>query len=209
LSNTRYSISELATAQAVGTFEAGKTVTIKIINAATDTEEVLTDDACDPLADDPTTYRWSFSNLDTLPADFTQYIYIMTDDSTTPVVKKEMVDCLGWVQAVEEGLPEADICKITANIFEADGIGAIEPNDLFDPNKMNYMEIIGSYYANQRYFKTGKYKPSLDQISDGFVYWLMPQGATVNVKVDSISVQASKLVVPNQPTIDLNDFINP
>jgi hypothetical protein len=209
MANTRYTFSELLTAQAIGVFSAGKTVTIEVIDPATDTKETLISAACTPLTDDPAVYVWPFSNLQTLPAVFTQLEYVMTDNSTPAQKRREMIDCGGWVELVvtpSTGVPPADTCKITTTLFQPDGSCVMDTNDLFPDNQDNHIELRNPYFGNSRYFKLGKYKPSYDQLL-GIAFWVMPQGATVDVKVDSIGVGKKDLVVPASVSIDLAAWI--
>ena len=205
MANTRYTISELATTQAAGIFETGKTVTIQVYNADTGASETLLTSTCDEIGSTGV-FRWEFSNLQTMPAGFTQYLYIMTDNSTPAISRREMVDVAGWVQNLGEGLIPANTCKITFNIYNADGLCAIEPNDLFDPSLSNYIELKGSFFGNSRYFKLGQYRPNYDQ-SSAQAFFIMPQGATIDIVLNTIGINATNITVPSQDTIDLNALL--
>jgi hypothetical protein len=202
---TRFTLSELSSAVARGKFTTLDTVTITLYRNTTGTAETLDTANCTEIGTTGHFY-WEFSNITTAPTDYSDYLWIMSNG--TPAQDQHGNYIFGgWPEYIEATLPDADICKITAKIFEADGDGKIEPNDLFDPLKKNYIEIKSSYYANSRYFKLDKYKPSLDQINDGLIYWLMPQGATVDIRSETIGVNETGLTVPLQSTIDLNTWI--
>lgn len=210
MSNTRYTFAELLVAQAIGKFTTGKAVTIQVINAKTGVAETLTSNVCTEILTSGV-FTWQFSNLQTVPAVFTQYLYIMTDNSPTPVERREMVDTGGWVELIAgSGSPiPADTCKITTTLFQPDGSCVIDPNDLYnrEQNLDNYIAINDPYFANSRYFRIGQYQPSYDQLI-GQAFWVMPQGATVDVKIDIIGVQQTGITVPNDVTIDLNALLN-
>lgn len=207
MSNTRYNFTELLSAQAVGTFETGKTVTIQVINAKTGVAETLTQNACSEILSTGV-FTWEFSDLDTFPAVFTQYLYIMTDNSATPVQRKEMLDSGGWVESLPGALIPADLCKITVNLSESDGVCAVDINTLMMDNNGNTMEIADKYFANTRYFKVGdKIKPSYDFLA-GQAYWIFPQGASVNIDLQTFKVTEKVKTVPSQSEITLNDWLN-
>lgn len=208
MSNTRYTFVELLTHPAIGTFSTGKIVTIQVINAKTRVAETLTSNVCTELLTSGI-FVWEFGNLQTLPATFTQYAYIMTDNSATPVKRRELVDTGGWVELIAGSLIPENMCKITTTLFQADGACIIDPNDLYnrDQNLDNYIELKESYFADSRYFKLGQYQPSYDQLF-GKAFWIMPQGATVDVKIDIIGVTETGIVIPDQTTIELNAWLN-
>lgn len=209
MSNTRYTFAELLNAQAIGIFSTGKTVTIQVIDAKTGVAETLTSNACTEILSSGV-FVWEFSKLQTLPAVFTQYLYIMTDNSATPVKRREMVDTGGWVELVvtpSTGVPPANTCKIFTTLFQPDGTCVMDPNDLYNQTNDNFIDLKNSYFANSRYFRVGQYQPSYDQLL-GQAYWVMPQGAAIDVKVDSIGVNETDLTVPDDVTVELNALIN-
>ena len=207
MANTRYNFTELVNAQAVGIFETGKTVTIEVYDARTGLAETLTTNACTEIGTTGV-FVWEFSNLDTLPSAFTQFLYIMTDNSTTPVKRRELLDTGGWVESLPSALPPADTCKITTSLSDGDGQCFVTVEDLFDTSMQNYIELPQgtSVFANSRYFKVGKYQPSYDRVT-GAAYWILPQGASANVKLTSFGIDESNKTIPAQSTIDLNTWL--
>lgn len=199
----RYTLSELATLPVVGKFTTGDTVTIKVYDVATDTELTLTDDSCDPLTDDTSFFEWNFSNLDLQPTTFKRLLWVMTNGT---VEQSSIIDVAGWAERVDP-LGPADTCKITVNLYDGDGIATINPNDLFDVNKENHIEIKAPYFQTDRYFKFGKYQPSYDALT-AQAFWILPQGATVDIKLSLFGVASTAIVVPSQSTITLNDWLN-
>ena len=203
MSNTRYLLSELVGAQAIGKFATGDTVTIQVINAKTGVAETLTSNTCTEILTSGI-FVWQFSDLNTQPSAFTQFLYIMTNQLS--VTRSELADCAGWVQSIS-GTPlgPADTCTVTTNFFEADGVCPVEPNRLFSQNQDNFITITSSIFLNDRYFKLDNYKPSYsDQTGAGF--WILPQGAETRVKLDLIGIN-KVLTVPAQSTITLTDWI--
>ncbi len=206
MSNTRYLLSELPSVQAVGIFETGKTVTIQVINAKTGVAETLTQNSATELLTSGV-FVWEFSDLDTQPTAFVQFLYILTDNSAIPVKRREMIDVAGWVESVNP-LGPADTCKITVNLSESDGIGAIDINTLMTDNNGNTMEIADTYFANDRYFRVGdKIKSSYDFLNSQ-AYWILPQGASVNIDLQTFKVSEKAKEVPAQTEITLNDWLS-
>ncbi len=205
MAKTRYNSAELLLAAAAGVFDAGRTVTIKLINAATGALIPIDTDVCTASAGDSKTYLWSFSNITTQPTTFTQIIYIMTDDSTVPVERREIVDVMGWVSTVSTTVP-ADMCKVSAFVFRPDDKAGVTPNRLLSDYEKAYAEIQGTFYQSNsgKHFDTVRRKPYFD--STGETFWLLPQGASVKFFIKQLDINQT-VTIPASSTTDLNTLL--
>lgn len=192
----------------VGTFADGDTMSINVYKDGSSTPEALT---AGTLTQIGTTgvYYWSFFDLVTAPTAYSEYYWIMSDDTT----KKEsgLATFGGWPElllSLPANLQAADSCRITTSLYEGDGSCKIEPSLLSDPNKDNYIYLKTSYWDGTRYYELGKYKPSYDQLT-GQAYFILPQGATVDVKLESFGINETSQTVPSSSTSDLYTWLNP
>ena len=217
MSNTRYNTTELLLASATGIFETGKTVTIELFDAIDGSAIPL--DAFHPAPDGAkpgnecfeigTTgiFRWPFSLVTTQPTTFKQFIYAMTDNSTIPVVRREMIDALGWSDSLLSGIP-ADMCKVTTLIFRQDDQSGVTPNRLLSDLEKAYAEIQGTFHQSPsgKHFDTARQKPYF--LDTGEAFWLLPQGSTVKFFIKQLDINQNALI-PAQSTVDLNTLLNP
>lgn len=202
---TRYNSSELLVGQEEGVFDTGETVTLKLYDKATRSEVPVDFNACQEIVGTGK-FVWATLNITTPPTTFKQYTWTMTDSKGNQ--KDGSFDCLGWANNIGGGaVPPANTCKITVNLYKADGLCEVSVGELFDPNFENLIDVKNPFHSDQRYYKLGEYKPSYDQLT-GKAYWIMPQGAVVNVKLDSFGVERADLTVPSQDTIDLHTWLN-
>lgn len=186
-----------------GIFATGDTVTIDLYPNGSATIEPVDSNACVEIGTTGNFY-FDLDNITTKPTTLTEYYFVMSD--TTTKKQSGLITAGGWVEYVEP-LGDADTCKITVDIYEADGSTQLDATDLFDSLKKNYIELKTAFYSDSRYYKIAKYRPSYDQVT-AKAFWLMPQGATVNVKIESIGIDEQSLTVPAQSTIDLYTWIN-
>lgn len=217
MSNTRYNTTELLLAAAVGIFETGKTVTIALFDAFDGSAIPL--DTFHPAPDGAKPgnecfeigatgiFRWPLSVITTIPTTFKQLIYVMTDNSTIPVVRREMVDLLGWSDSLLSGIP-ADMCKVTTLVFRPDDQAGVTPNRLLSDVEKAYAEIQGTYFqpAPGKHFDTARQKPYY--LDTGEAFWLLPQGSTVKFFIKQLNINQDALI-PAQSTIDLDSLLNP
>jgi hypothetical protein len=199
----RYTFLELTTKEVVGRFTEGDTVTIKVYDVSTGSLVALDDDSCIPL-DDPRFFKWSFANLTTQPVVLTNYMWIMDNLS---VDQAGEIEVGGWAERIPDPIGPANTCKITVNLSEIDG-KLSTPDDVFSENENNTIELPAVYYADSRYFRKGKYKPSFDGVP-GQAYWIMPQGAKVDIVLDSYGISKKSVDVPEEETVDLYTLLNP
>lgn len=205
---SRYLLSEIASAKVYssqGIFATLDTVTIEIYNNGT--IETLTSNACVEIGSTGNFY-FDLSNITTQPTAYAELYWVMSDTTT----KKEsgLIVCGGWVESVAP-LGEADTCKITTSLSDGDGESGVDVGDLFTNSAQNYIEIPSpsantGIYANSRYFKVGKYLPSYDRLTNG-AYWVIPQGATINVKLPTFGIDKSGITVPASNTVTLNTLL--
>lgn len=204
---SRNLLSEYASIKAyssIGIFANLDTVTINVYKNGS--LEPLDSAACVEISATGI-FTWSFANLTTAPDDLSEYYWIMSDTTTKEESSRELVYFGGWVENVNL-LGPADTCKITVNLSESDGIGAIDIDTLMTDNNGNTMEIAATYFANDSYFKVGeKMKPSYDFLSNS-AYWIFPQGASVNIDLQTFKVTEKAKTVPAQDEISLNDWLN-
>lgn len=198
----RYKLSELLTLPVVGKFETGETVTIKIYDSASGDEIATDDDSCTEIGATGF-YLWSFANLTEQPSVFKRLLWVMSDGVTE---QSDIVDAGGWAESIPTPIGSADTCKVTVNLSDADG-NITFPNDLFTDTLENSIELRALFYGNSRYYRLGKYKPSFDGLT-GVAFWVLPQGATVDIVLESYGVEEKSKVVPASDTIDLYAWIN-
>ncbi|MBU2647529.1 hypothetical protein KKI24_22670 [bacterium] len=194
-------LSETPVARAY--FPAGKTVTIALYDNAGDVIPIDTA-ACTPSTEDPNIYIWSFDNVTTTPTELLTGYWKMSA-AGYPDERGEFY-WGGWVQDVDP-LSSADTCKVSMNLSNADG-NIPFPNELYDPDNENYIQIKSQYYGSSRYFRMDKYKPSFDSLT-GTAFWVLPQGATVDIKLKSFDIDESAQTVPSTTTADLYTWLNP
>jgi|GEM_PF-6998213 len=198
----RYKLSELATLPVVGKFTTLDTVTISIYDLSDGSVIALDSNECSEIG--VTGYfTWDFSNLTDQPTEFTRYLWIMSNGS---IEVSGQVDAGGWVESIPDLPPVADTCKITVNLSEADGKVSF-PDDLFSPNYQNHIKLGANFYGNSRYYRLGEYKPSFDSLT-GQAFWVLPQGATVDVILESYGIESKGAVVPASATVDLYAWLN-
>ncbi len=204
MSNTRYAFTELATAQAVGTFSTGVTVTIALYDAVDGLAEPLDSAACTEIG---TTgiFKWPLSNITTTPTAFKQFIYIMTDDSPSPVIRREMVDVGGWVQTLPTNLGPATTCKVILFAFEQTGDCPVDVSKLCADS---FAQLTTAFVdASGRYFSVDQYKPAYDRLT-GEVYWVLPQGSTAEFIVPTLGIEPIGKIIPAETTKLYKDLVD-
>lgn len=198
-------ISSLKVYSDQGVFATLDTVTIDLYPNGSATIEPLTSNACVELGTTGNFY-FDLSNVITTPTVLTEWYWVMAD--TTTKKQSGLFRAGGWVESVNP-LGPADTCKITANLSESDGIGAIDINTLMTDNNGNTMEIADTYFASTRYFRVGdKIKPSYDFLNSQ-AYWILPQGASINIDLQTFKISEKAQTVPSQSEITLNSWLNP
>jgi len=207
---TRNLLSEISSLKVYsdhGVFATADDVTIDLYPNGSGTIEPVTSNACVEIGTTGNFY-FALSNITTPPTVLTEYHWIMAD--TTTKKQSGLITFGGWVESVEP-LGAASTCKITANLSDGDGESGIDVVDLFANNNQNYMEIptpstnLG-LYADSRYFKVGKYLPSYDRLTNQ-AFWVLPQGASINIKLPSFGIDQSGITVPASSTVTLNTLL--
>ncbi len=208
---TRNLLSEASSVKVyspIGVFANGDTMTIEVYKDGSSTAESLTTGTLTEIGSLGVFY-WEFSDLVDAPTEYSEYYWLMSDSTTKESSGVEIFG--GWTEllnSLPQAMDDADICRITLDMSDVDGESPIEIADLYSETASNYIELKTTYYADSRYFKLGVHKPSYDQ-SLGHAYWKMPQGSTVDVKVDLIGVSQTNIDIPSQSTISLYDLLNP
>lgn len=156
-------------------------------------------------------FTWSFANLTAAPDDLSEYYWVMSDITTKKESSKEIVYFGGYPElllSLPQALDPANICRITTQLYEADGSCIVDPNTFADQSiNENSIELKTSFNDGTRYFKLGKFAPSYDE-STGAAFWLVPRLSTVDVKLTSFGVTKTSALVPDQSTIDLKTWLD-
>jgi len=205
---TRHLLSEFTSISlysTFGVFADGDAITVNVYKDGSSTPET-TSSALATQIGTTGVFAYSLSLLDNAPTDFSEYYFTM-EDATTKQDSGSPVYFGGWPESVEP-LGATDTCKLTINLYDGDGVATINPNDLFSTTSDNHVEIKTKYFQTDRYFKFGKYKPSYDALTSQ-AFWILPQGATVDIKLDLFGVTSTGTTIPAQSTIDIYTLLNP
>ncbi len=204
---SRYLLSELESANVYSsqdTFATGDTVTIVIYNNGT--LETLTSNACTEIGTTGN-FLFSLSNITTQPETYSELYWIM---SSTAQDESGLLVAGGWTEllnSLPQALDAADECRVTVNLYKiGGGINPINPETLFDITKTNHIELLAKYYDGSRYFKLEEIKPSYSD-DTATASWVLPQGASVNIQLDSFGITKTTVTIPSQSTIDLFDLL--
>lgn len=201
-------VSSLKVYSSIGTFANGDTMSIAVYKDGSSTPETLTTGTLTEIGSTGIFY-WNFSDLATAPTALSQYYWVMSD--TTTKTESGIETFGGWpelLNSLPQALDPANVCRITTQLYEADGSCIVDPNTFADQSiNANYIELKTSFHDGSRYFKLGKFAPSYDE-STGAAFWLVPRLSTVDVTLVSFGVAKTSALVPDVSTIDLKTWLD-
>lgn len=192
-----------------GVFADGDTITAKAYKNGSSTPESQTTGTVTQISNTGVFY-YDLSDLVNQPTALSEYYWTMTDATT----KKDsgLIRVGGWVEllnSLPQALDPANICRITTQLYEADGSCIVDPNTFANQSvNANYIELKTTFHDGSRYFKFGQFAPSYDE-STGNAFWLLPREATVDVKLSSFGISETGVTVPDLSTQTLYDWLNP
>lgn len=192
----------------IGVFANGDTMSIAIYKDGSSVAEVLTAGTLTEIGS-LGVFWWPFSDLVTAPTALSSYYWIMSDNTVKVASGVELFG--GYPElllSLPQALDPANICRITTQLYEADGSCIVDPNTFADQSiNENSIELKTEFNDGTRYFKLGKFAPSYDE-STGAAFWLVPRLSTVDVKLTSFGVSKTGAIVPDVSTIDLKTWLD-